>query len=287
MQGHKSQWVIWAVIAAAFVVVLVAILRPSRPVVRGSDSGDREANAGRVAGGVVPGRTEGLSGSPESGPGSPTGVGGPVSGGSGPAKSTSGAAGKAGATPAPGTTLPGGVSGTKATTGSLSSIADGSGKTGTLGQRGPGTASDSSEGAAAGSKSGSTGKSTSGEAASGSTTAGETGAEVTPTPAPGEALVGGSVLRGDTPVPGASLLLQGEPGNFSAMTGDQGVYQFVPVAAGRYTLSLQSPKSLVKTSDFKKRHHSAPILSVSFPNPRSSESKRWPPVHRYLGAGTA
>jgi protocatechuate 3,4-dioxygenase beta subunit len=72
---------------------------------------------------------------------------------------------------------------------------------------------------------------------------GESPPEITPTPAPGEALVGGRVLRGTQVIAGAVLSLSGAGRSLRATSDEQGYYQFVPIAAGSYTLALLNPSS--------------------------------------------
>lgn len=72
---------------------------------------------------------------------------------------------------------------------------------------------------------------------------GESPSEVTPTPAPGEALVGGHVLRGTRAIPGAVLSLSGAGRSLRTTGDEQGYYQFLPVSPGSYTLALLNPSS--------------------------------------------
>jgi len=232
MHPHKNQLIVGAIVVAALLVLLAALLRPSRPVVVSSRPGETRTDTAKGNDSSGPGDRNSGSGTAPGTSRLSTGEGGSATAGvsDGTTTKTEGNVGSpqepfpglvASGPPKEGTTdtmalvLPGNDDGNQES-GSASDQADTSGESDGSTRKRPGSDSSSSK----------------------------TGvAETEETPAPGEALVGGRVMQGDEPVGGARLSLTGGGRTFRAGSNSEGVYQFPPIEAGQYVLQLVNPTS--------------------------------------------
>ncbi len=246
MQGHRIHIIVGSVLACVLLLALVALLRPAQPVVISPGGTDTASRPGSKEASRTDNRFSPSNGSlPDTAAPPGTRI---VAGSDNPVAS--------GESAVPG--LPGSSSGMdqRGVGSSDSPTTPGLGlepilPSVTL----PGQAFDdsgelaSSAGSSKGQPGAEAGRSSLSGTESGSESSGgvaEAGA--TPTPAPGEAVLGGRVVRGDKPVPEALLSLVGGSGvSLQASTNTEGYYGFPPLKAGRYRVSLVHPQSPTPT----------------------------------------
>lgn len=245
MQTHKIQIIAGTVIAAVLLVVVAALLRPSKPVVVSSRPGQPSATPIQKTDRpeIPPVATSG--GKPT---GSQTGTAGNTRTGDAAKSDPAGATGEGAAT-TPIRTGDGGTTSGMSSSGGIGSATGGDsgapdgvalagGATGTAGG-----AAGSGSGTSSSAASSGAGAKTSKDSGDGSTTDAALTTESDATPAPGQALIGGRVMRGEEAVSGASLTLEGVGRAYRAATDPQGQYQFPPVEPGEYRLTLLDPKT--------------------------------------------